>query len=205
MNTYLLCYIMHFYLHILPLSFICLLRTFYPVRAMNPCDLPIGPLHNPRYSNYTNFRVTYATGVEEVDFYMEETRYEIFLTAEVKFTQSLVQVRDNKVGTIIGNFSFVPESNNTYFSLHSCNSTDNTFTSNGILFTAIQVLWISPDFTPANNVTFYYSLTHEDGRQDNNLIGTTLLALPTKPTSLALSLISNPLLIPLLLAVMFLA
>lgn len=198
---------MHFYPHTIPLSLICLLMIFHSVRATNVtvCDLPIGPLYNPKYDNSTNLRVTYYSGVGEVS-YMEGTRYEIYLTADVNLTQSFVQVRENVVGTIIGNFSFDTASVNTYFLLHSCNSTFDTFTSSGIIHTAIQVLWLTPDSTPANNVTFYYSVTDEDDHRYDNLIGPTLLVLPTKPTpSLALSLISNSLLIPLLLVIIFLA
>ena len=71
---------MHFYPHTIPLSLICLLMIFHSVRATNVtvCDLPIGPLYNPKYDNSTNLRVTYYSGVGEVS-YMEGTRYEIYL------------------------------------------------------------------------------------------------------------------------------
>ena len=208
MNTYLWSCIMHFCSHIFPLSFICLLLTSHSVKATDICDHHIGPLYDPQYSNNTELQVKYYTGTEVVDSYIEGTRYQIYLTSNVSFTQSLVQVRENEVGTIIGSFSFDDDSSSTSFLLHSCNSTNDTmdtFTSNGSILNVILVLWTSPDFIPANNVTIYYSLTRENGNRDDNIKGPTLLVLPTTPTSLALSLISNSLLIPLLLVIILLA
>ena len=150
---------------------------------MNPCELQIGPLYNHTSdSNTASMQLSFVTSMEMEPYYIERTRYEIYLTATIDFTESLVQAREDNSGEIIGKFSFMPESVNTYFTLHSCNSSNDTFTSAGVISSIIIVHWISPNSTPANDVTFYFSLEYESGARDTNIMGPTLLVLQTNST-----------------------
>ena len=150
---------------------------------MNTCELQIGPLYSPTSnSNIASMRINYEIPMDVEVSYMERTRYEIFLTATDEFTESIVQAREDNSGEITGKFSFMPESVNKYFTLRSCNSSNDTFTSSGAISSIIIVNWTSLNSTPANNVTFYYSLYYQSGSPDTNIIGTTLLVLQTNST-----------------------
>ena len=173
---------------------------------MNPCELQIGPLYNlTSNSNIASMRIDYETPMVVEVSYMERTRYEIYLAATYEFTESIVQAREDNSGEIIGKFSFIPESVNTYFTLHSCNSSNDTFTSGGIISTIIIVYWTSPNFTPANNVTIYFSLHYESGSSDTNIMGPTLMVVLTNSThSLTSSLFSGFHIIFMLLVILIL-
>ncbi|KAI6655013.1 hypothetical protein LOD99_2302 [Oopsacas minuta] len=168
----------------------------YFTNALRDCSYTnLGPLNDPQSSNTTTLRITYDTPSLMNISYTENTRYDVYLGSHIgTFTGFIIQAREDNVGRTLGAFSFAFGSHEKFFKLEDCDYSNDTFTnvvdSNiPLLLNVVQGIWTSPDYTPANNVTFYYTIIN-DTTSMMNIIGPTLL-IPTSTPSIASLLIAN--------------
>ena len=178
--------------------------------SQNNCTLGQSDYESQSNTQF-NLNATLREG-NDIFSYKPDSEYLVVLNlGNSKIHNFTIQAIVEDIGAIIGKFKLDTESKLSakFFLFEECSSTEDTFKNSNLINDTLALenatvlaVWASPDYTPTNNVSFYFSIIAENGTSWNNTKGTSL-SIPRTPSSSSSHMITfNTLLILIVLFVM---